>query len=306
VDELVFARGGFSFLVLTIFLLCGCAVSPPLPHTADAPTPIRLGEQHLLTSVLLGDTREINVWVPPGIAEGRMPGAVIYLIDGALDQDFKHIAGLGELCALSWTCETTLIVGIQTKDRQRELTPAATDPRFIAGFPQAGGAADFRRFLAEEVRPFIDARYPGAPRTVLMGESLAGLFVIDTLLETPTLFDDYVAISPSLWWDAGRIAAGAPAKLAGPGREGRRLYMAIANEGGPMQAGVNTLRAAIAAAAPDGFEFIFSDRSASETHATIYHGEALAALRRLYPMPPWEGEAPWWMIPDGAPPQPAE
>jgi predicted alpha/beta superfamily hydrolase len=300
------ARTGISFLVLTIGLLSGCAASPPPPQKAAiTPTLIPLGEQHLLTSAILGDTREINVWVPPGIAEGRTPGAVIYLLDGALDQDFKHIAGLGELCALSWTCETTLIVGIQTKDRQHELTPAATDPRFIEGFPQAGGAGAFRRFIAEEVRPLIEGRYPAAPRTVLMGESLAGLFVIDTMLETPALFDDYVAISPSLWWDAGRLSQEAPARLAGAQPEGRRLYLAIADEGGAMQAGVDAMRAAIAAAAPEGFEFIFSDRSASETHATIYHGEALAALRRLYPMPPWEGEAPWWMMPDGAPPQPA-
>lgn len=169
------------------------------PAAAAGPTPIALGEQHLLNSAILGDTREINVWVPPGIAEGRAPGAVVYLIDGALDQDFKHIAGLGELCALSWTCETAMIVGIQTKDRQRELTPAATDRRFIAGFPLPGGAAVFRRFIAEEVRPFIEVRYPAAPRTALMGESLAGLFVVDTLLEAPTLFDDYIAVSPSLW-----------------------------------------------------------------------------------------------------------
>jgi predicted alpha/beta superfamily hydrolase len=300
------ARTGISFLVLTIGLLSGYAASPPPPQKAAiTPTLIPLGEQHLLTSAILGDTREINVWVPPGIAEGRTPGAVIYLLDGALDQDFKHIAGLGELCALSWTCETTLIVGIQTKDRQHELTPAATDPRFIEGFPQAGGAGAFRRFIAEEVRPLIEGRYPAAPRTVLMGESLAGLFVIDTMLETPALFDDYVAISPSLWWDAGHLSQEAPARLAGAQPEGRRLYLAIADEGGAMQAGVDAMRAAIGAAAPEGFEFIFSDRSASETHATIYHGEALAALRRLYPMPPGEGEAPWWMMPDGAPPQPA-
>lgn len=266
-----------------------CATSAP-PAATAAPTAITLGEQYLIASAVLGDTREINVWVPPGITEARAPGAVIYLVDGALDQDFKHIAGLGELCALSWTCETTLIVGIQTKDRQRELTPAATDPRFIA----------------EEVRPFIEARYPGAPRAALMGESLAGQFVADTLLEQPGLFDDYIAISPSLWWDGGRLAAGAMPKLSARPLAGRRFYMAIANEGGTMQAGVDTLRAAIAAAAPEGFEFIFSDRSASETHATICHGEALGAFRRLYPMPPREGETPWWMIADGAPPPPAE
>lgn len=298
------ARCRKAWLALMACLAAACAAPASAPSAstlAAAPTPITLGEQYLIASSILGDTREINVWVPPGIEEDRAPGAVIYLLDGALDQDFRHIAGLGELCALSWTCETTIIVGIQTKDRQRELTPAATDPRFLSGFPQAGGAAEFRRFIAEEVRPFVEARYPTAPRTVLMGESLAGLFVVDTLLEAPALFDDYIAISPSLWWDAGRISTEAPAKMVSPALAGRRLYLAMADEGGTMQAGIEALSRAVDAAAPDEFEFMFADRSASETHATIYHGEALSALRRLYPMPPWEGETPWWMLPDGAP-----
>lgn len=288
-------------LILGLTILSACASLPAAADERVAVKPISLGTSYTLQSEILGDTREINIWAPPGFEEGRAPGAILYLIDGALDQDFKHIAGLGELCALSWTCETTLIVGIQTKDRQHELTPPVTDPRFVEGFPQAGGAADFRRFIAEEVRPFVEARYLPAPRTALMGESLAGLFVTDTLLEAPGMFDDYIAVSPSLWWDAGRTAAAAPQKLAGANLEGRRLYLAVADEGGTMQAGVDALRTAMAAA-PKGPEFIYADRSATETHATIFHGEALAALRRLYPMPPWEGETPWWMTADGAPP----
>lgn len=300
-------KGRDALVALMVSFVAACATPtpalapPPIP-AADAPTILPLAEQHQLVSLVLGDTREINVWLPPGYEDGREIGAVIYLLDGAADQDFPHIAGLGQLGALSWTYETFIIVGIQTKNRQRDLAPEPLDERFIEGFPQSGRADEFRRFIATEVRPFIEARYRPGKRTALMGESLAGLFVADTLLERPELFDDYVAISPSLWWDAGRLAAEAPEKLAGPGLAGRRFYMAIANEGGAMQAGVDTLRAAIAAAAPDEFEFIFSDRSASETHATIYHGEALAALRRLYPLPPWEGETPWWMIVDGAPP----
>jgi uncharacterized protein len=293
-------------IVLAGFLALLAACTAPLSAAAQDRTTgvksINIGISYTLDSAVLGDKREINIWAPPGIEEGRAPGAVVYLVDGGLDQDFRHIVGLGELCALSWTCETTIIVGIQTKDRQHELTPPATDPRFIEGFPQAGGAADFRRFIAEEVRPFVEERYPPAPRTALIGESLAGLFVADTLLEAPELFDDFIAISPSLWWDGGRTAAAAPQKLAAGDLAGRRLYLAVANEGGTMQAGIDTFRAALASAAQDGFEFMYSDRSATETHATIFHGEALAAFRRFYALPPWEGETPWWMTEDGVPP----
>ena len=293
-----------SLLLALSATLAACVTPSPVPETlapASESIPLQLGIQYQLASAILGDTREINVWTPPGYDAGREVGVIVYLLDGAADQDFGHIAGLADLGALSWTYEPMIIVGIQTKDRQHELTPAATDQRFTEGFPQAGGATDFRRFLAEEVRPFIEARYRPAPRTVLMGESLAGLFVTDTLLEQPRLFDDYIAISPSLWWDAGRIAAEAPGRLAEHNLSGRRLYMAMANEGGTMQSGIEVFRAAIGAAGQDGFEFIFSDKSATESHATIYHGEALAAFRRFYPLPPWNGETPWWMTPDGTP-----
>src|SRR3546814_18410484 len=54
------------------------------------------------------------------------------------------------------------------------------------------------------ILPFIEARYRTGERRAVMGESLAGLFVIDTLVRQADLFHDYVAVSPSLWWDDSR------------------------------------------------------------------------------------------------------
>ncbi len=286
-----------------------CATAPAGGGAADddANRPIVIGESHTLSSALLGDDRQINVWIPPGYADDRPIHGTIYLLDGALDQDFEHIAGLAQLGALSWTFETFLVVGIQTKDRQHELTSPPTDPRFVKGFPTAGGAATFRRFLVEEVRAFVEARYRTGARRVLVGESLAGLFVVDTFLEAPGSFDDYLAVSPSLWWDARSVAEGAAAKLARHGPSDHRLYVASADEGGAMKVGTDLFLAALRAAEPEGLTWTHSDRSASETHATIYHGAVLEALRRFYALPPYEGETPWWMDVDGVPPDaPAE
>lgn len=263
--------------------------------------PIVIGETHALTTAILGDAREINVWVPPGYEEGRPIHGTIYLLDGALDQDFEHIAGLAHLGALSWTYETFVVVGIQTKDRQHELTPPPEDPRFRKGFPKAGGAAEFRRFILDEVRPFVEARYRTGKRRVLVGESLAGLFVVDTFLDAPDAFDDYLAISPSLWWDARRVAREASSKLAEHGASDRRLYIATADEGGAMKVGTDLFLAALAETKPEGLKVTHADRAATDTHATIYHGAVLDALRRLYALPPYEGETPWWMDVDGVP-----
>lgn len=255
----------------------------------------------------MGDNRQINVWVPPGYDGNQDRYTVIYLLDGALDQDFHHIAGLAQLGSLSWTFGPVIVVGVQTKQRQAELTPSARDERYRSAFPQSGGAPRFRLFLEQEVIPFIENRYRAGPRRGLMGESLAGLFVVDTLLEKSSLFHDYVAISPSLWWDDRKPMRDAGRRLAKNDRvSDRRLYLAMADEGGTMQEGVDLLRQALEQQKTHAITWAYSDRSAKATHATIYHGAAEDALRWLYPMPPYDaGPLPWYMV-DGASPPPTQ
>ncbi|WP_162806587.1 alpha/beta hydrolase [Sphingosinicella terrae] len=288
------------FCILTAIAVPVPAQNPP---AAVAEAPIVIGTSHRLDSAILGDTREINVWLPPEHGEGDARFPVLYLLDGALDQDFQHMAGLAQLGSLSWTFGPVIVVGVQTRQRRAELTPPPADPRYRAAFPEAGGAERFRRFIAEEVIPFVEARYRAGPRRGLIGESLAGLFVVDTFLERPDLFHDYVAVSPSLWWDDRADMRRAAERLARRSYGGRRLYLAVANEGGTMQDGVDRLRAALAERPPEGLEFRYADRSASETHATIYHGAALDALRWLYARPPLDyGPTPWFMIEGASPP----
>ena len=94
----------------------------------------------------------------------------------------------------------------------------------------------------------------------------------------------------------------AAARLQAQSTTGHRLYLAIADEGGTMQEGVDLLRDALARLPEDTVSVMYSDRSASATHATIYHGAAEHALRWLYPMPHDQaGPVPWYMI-DGARP----
>ena len=267
------------------------------------PRPIQAGTSYSLHSRILGDSREINVWLPMGYDRSQRRYNVVYLLDGALDQDFHHIAGIAHLASLSWTFGPFILVGIQTKQRISELTAPATDARYRQAFPQSGGAGKFRSFVEQEVIPFVEQRFRAGPRRALMGESLAGLFVIDTLLNRPELFNDYIAVSPSLWWDDRRPMRNAAATLAQRDLSGRRLYLAVADEGGTMQQGVDMLHAALAGGFSGEFQIKYSDRSAIATHATVYHSAAEEALRWLYPAPPDEAvQTPWYMIDGASPP----
>jgi hypothetical protein len=298
------SRFGGLLLVIAAAVLASPA---PAQDTAPAPAvtgaPIVIGTTHVLRSAVLGDERQINVWVPPEHEQGTERYPVVYLLDGALDQDFHHIAGLAQLGSLSWTFGPVIVVGVQTKARRAELTPPASDPRYRAAFPESGGAERFRRFLETEVIPFVEARWRAGPRRAIMGESLAGLFVVDTFLKQPDLFQDYVAVSPSLWWDDRADMRRIEALLARHGPSDRRLYVAVADEGGTMQDGVDRLRAALLERPPEGMDLRYSDRSETETHATIYHGAAEEALRFLYARPPIDyGPTPWFMIEGAWPP----
>ncbi|KQN74598.1 alpha/beta hydrolase [Sphingomonas sp. Leaf62] len=261
-----------------------------------------MGIQHRLTSAILGDVREVNVWLPDGYAASTDRYPVVYLLDGAVDQDFRHIAGLGSLASLSWTFGPFIVVGVQTRNRHAELTPPATDPRYVAAFPKRGGAARFRRFLLQEVMPFVEQRYRTGTRRAIMGESLAGLFVVDALLTEPTAFREYIAISPGLWWDDRRwVGTAADAGLARA--KGVRLFLAVADEGGTMQDGVDRLRTMIDRLPAGRVTLRYAEYRATATHATVYHGAAEAALRWLLPAPPFDnGPTPWFMIDGASPP----
>ncbi|WP_341198052.1 alpha/beta hydrolase [Hyphomonas chukchiensis] len=291
--------------LLLVALLGACATPPKTDTSALDGTPIIIGTQHVIHSGIYGADRIINVQVPPSYGDTSQPPNVLYVLDGGLEQDFQHIAGLGQLASLSWTIEPMLIVGIETVDRQNELTPPPANAGYAAEFPTAGEAARFRAFLQTEVMPFIAAHYQTGGRTAVMGESLAGLFVVDTFLNAPDMFDDYVSISPSLWWDDRAVALSAPERLAANASTGHRLYLTMGDEGDAMQTGLDELMAALGAVPTDTLGWTYVDRRASATHATIYHAAALDALRWLYATPPYDyGPAPWYMTEDGVPPAP--
>jgi len=266
-------------------ILAACASEPksaPAPAPGSEIKPIVIGEQRIFHSAALGDDREINVWLPPSYSKSDRRYPVLYLIDGALDQDFEHIAGLAQYGALSWMFEELIVVGVQTKDRRAELTWRSTDPAENRDFPTNGNSAAFRKFLTSEVKPLIDAKYRTSGEDALMGESLAGLFIVETLLKHPDAAESFIAISPSLWWDYGSLGKDAKKILDDYPKGERKVYLAIASEKGAMREAMLSIVAALKKEKPKGVAWTFSDRPDLQ-HSTIYHREALEALVWAFP-----------------------
>lgn len=247
--------------------------SSPAPASASAP--LDIGETWTLASSVLGETRRINVYRPPGIPAGQaLP--VMVMPDGGLQEDFLHVAGLLQVGAGNGTVRPFLLVGIENTERRRDLTGPTANARDRSIAPRVGGSQAFRDFIRKELLPEVVKRYRTTGETAIVGESLAGLFVVETLVLEPDLFDTYIAIDPSLWWNDGalahRIAAG---PLAPAGH--KTLYVALSSDG------LATFDATAVAA---GFRRVpgldFHDEAwPGETHATLYHPAALKAFRAV-------------------------
>ena len=272
---------------LAALLIAIAALLGAVPASAQTPepTPIVIGQSYSLPSVVMGQPREINVWLPPGHGEDGRRYPVLYVLDGGQTQDFHHISGLAQLGTVNGSTRDVIVVGVASMDRRNELALRSSNPDLMAQYPTQGDSARFRSFLAEEVIPFVEATFATDGTSALMGESLAGLFVVETALKTPSLFDAYVAISPSLWWDDGELAGQAASLLAAHPPGPRTLMLSIADEGGEMQAAMDMLVAALRSSAPADLTWTYDPR-ADESHATIYHGTALDAVRALFPYPP--------------------
>lgn len=190
---------------------------------------LSVGVADSLYSSVLQEQRSFWVHLPGGgsLIDGqRYP--VIYLLDGEVH--------LGALAAVQqyygqFRMPEMIVVGISNADhRTRDLTPTEIATRHGAAVEESGESDRFTSFLADELIPLIDSKYPTTSHRVLIGHSYAGLFAVHTLITHPALFSNYIALDPSLDWDDQRWLAGALNSLESLDLSGKGLFVSVANE----------------------------------------------------------------------------
>ena len=249
-------------------------------QAASVAAPLVVGQTFTLHSQVLGETRRLNVYVPAGYAESatqRLP--VLYMPDGGLAEDFLHVAGLLQVLVADGSMRPFILVGIENTARRRDLTGPTTVAADLKIAPRVGGSAAFRQFMRQELMPEIQRRYRTTAETAIVGESLAGLFVVETLLLEPTLFTTYLAFDPSLWWNNGQLANRAPALLQGYAGAPRRAYLATSSQGDTTA--TRQLSATLNREARRGLSGRYRAMP-EETHQTVYHPAALWAFRLAF------------------------
>ena len=175
---------------------------------------------------------------------------VLYILDGN-----AWVAGMAEalrlqsrfamqseiepvlLVAIGYPGDAPFKLGRRAYDFLPRHASGKLSERFMQGAPwhQPGGADAFADFLTGPLREDIAARYSVDPsRQILCGHSFGGFFVLRTFLTRPSSFRDYIALSPSLWWDDGELMKQADALIDRlPGDLSASLFIAVGEREAP-------------------------------------------------------------------------
>ncbi len=233
--------------------------------------PFVFGEVRTFNSSILQQDRVLNIYLPDGYSpDGAATYPVIYVLDGSANEDFPHIAGLAQFMNMYALLPKSIVVGIANVDRRYDFTHTTTNDSDKVWVPTNGGSARFIDFIGNELQPFVDARYRTSGARTIIGQSLGGLLATEVLFKRPDLFDDYIIVSPSLWWDGGSLAATADAWAKVNGKLPKRVFIAMGRDdewsAPQVDHVVNVLKEH--SAAPLHWWYVpFPE----ETHATILH-----------------------------------
>jgi len=263
-----------------LFLFAAIVAAGAVPAmAADEPVPPH--ESFTVESGGLKETRRINVYLPPGYdAAAAVRYPVLYMPDGGVQEDFPHIAATVDAGIRAGEMRPMIVVGIENTERRRDVTgpTEVEEDRKIA--PRVGGSAAFRGFIRDELMPEVRRRYRVADETAIIGESLAGLFIVETFFLEPQMFDSYIALSPSLWWNHEELVRKAGERLKARTELPKTLYLSSANEEEIVSA-TTRLADVLRAGAPAGLRWEYKPRP-DLRHDNIYRTLAPQVLRSLF------------------------
>ncbi len=222
-----------KYLLLCICTFLACTLLSAQEKNIQK-KPITIGESVTFPSTILKQDRILNIYLPESYTiekTGNYP--VIYLLDGSMNEDFIHIAGLVQFGSFSWInmVPESIVVGISNIDRKHDFTFPTKNKKDKEEFPTTGGSKDFIDFIEKELQPYIAKNYRITDTKTIIGQSLGGLLAAEILFKKPQLFDNYIIVSPSLWWDDESLLKFTPATF----QKQKFIYIAVGKEGPTME-----------------------------------------------------------------------
>ncbi|MCB9307044.1 MAG: alpha/beta hydrolase [Lewinellaceae bacterium] len=270
-----------KYFFATILCLFNLAYLRAQNQNADA-QPLSIGQIRTIKSEVLNEERTLNIYLP-GKYDTAKAYPVIYLLDGSMDEDFIHIAGLVQFFNLMFNMPETIVVGIANVDRKRDFTFKTELKELTKKYPTTGHSDAFIHFIETELQPFVQQHYKTNGTRYLIGQSLGGLLASEILLKKPHLFTHYLIVSPSLWWDNESLLQQAETLLARQPDLDRYVYISVGKqEDEIMRRVAKALFETLGRADKKSLKLDYKLME-DDNHATILHGSIYQALLKLFP-----------------------
>lgn len=167
-----------------------------------------------VTSSVDGSAHRVRVAVPPGpVPETGHP--LLYVLDG--DGYFGLFTDAARnLGPIGFEIAAPVVVGIGYPDedvatwmkrRVLDLTPSLGDPATLLAHHASidrGGLDKYLDLIGTEIAHGVSQITPiDRSRSALFGHSLGGLATLYAAFTRPDFASNFVAVSPSVWWDKG-------------------------------------------------------------------------------------------------------
>lgn len=233
------------------------------------------GKLDSLHSAILNQERLIQVFVPAGYKPGSTQKYdVLYVLDGG-NWNTGLVSQVQRFVEDEGFMPPTIIVSVMGIDRNVELTPTHLD-----SWKGSGGGPLFLSFIKNELIPYINKNYPSNGDNTLWGHSLSAMFAIYAMVKEPGLFNSYIAVDPSIWWDNDYVAKIAADKLPGFTSQNTTLFIA-GREGALSDMKTDTMETVLKNTAPQNLHWKVQIYTA-ETHSSVRLKSTYDGLRFTY------------------------
>jgi predicted alpha/beta superfamily hydrolase len=254
----------FTLLILTQFSIC---------FAQQKKSDFVIGDKISFESRVLNERKTIVV-IPPYNYKDRPDEKfpVVYVLDPG-NNLFATFGIVNYYSDMLKIMPRMIIVGIVSNDREKDYLPTPSKEQ-----PTGGGAGKFLQFINSELVKLIDSTYPANSERCIIGHSAGGLFAIYALENQPDLFNSFICMDPSLWYDDQSCVKKLPTFLKNNRDIKKSIFISLSNE---KEMGVFPFIEVLETYAPEGLKWDYIHYK-NETHNSLGFKSICAGFEMIY------------------------